>query len=492
MIDATCGSGGACGSVKVAGTNITSLVFKVFLRGDGKGHAWSSTSSFNGDASTISVTMNKPVTVTGSVMNDVNGATDNLVNGTGTNAGGSLFANLVDANNKVVASAAVSAGGTYSFPAIGEGEYTVSLSTSAGTQAAASPAAALPAGYANTGEGIAAAGDGTADGITAITVANADVSGVDFGINQNPTATNKTVTAQTNPGGTTLVAVGAANFGGTDPDAGGQVSAYKFTTFPSNVTSIKIAGTTYTAANFPAAGVTVTAVAGLLPAGTVSIDPIKGLVTSVIPYKTIDAAGLASLTAAAVAIQFTSLLPLRFTSFTSTSTNNTVLLQWATADEMNTSSFDVQKSTDGAEWKLLATVAAKGNSVNEYIVTDNAAFDKINYYRIKESDIDGMFVYSAVLKTANDANEYPDAVKVTPNPVKNSAVIEINATKESIKNVIITETTGRKMQSYTLHVVKGINRFIINNVGKWQPGLYYVIVQDNAGKINGAYKLIKE
>lgn len=85
-----------------------------------------------------------------------------------------------------------------------------------------------------------------------------------------------------------------------------------------------------------------------------------------------------------------------------------------------------------------------------------------------------------------------NAIKVTTNPVKNTAVIEIESACTAVKNIIITETTGRILQAYTLNIEKGTNRFVINNVGKWQPGLYYVIVQESIGNITGSYKLIKE
>ncbi len=54
------------------------------------------------------------VTLSGNVFNDVNGLSNNTVDGTGTNAGG-LFANLVDTSGKVIATVPVSATGTYSF-----------------------------------------------------------------------------------------------------------------------------------------------------------------------------------------------------------------------------------------------------------------------------------------------------------------------------------------------------------------------------------------
>ena len=49
-IGATTGSGAASGSVLVSGTNITSLTFDVYIRGDGRGTSWESSNSAAGDS----------------------------------------------------------------------------------------------------------------------------------------------------------------------------------------------------------------------------------------------------------------------------------------------------------------------------------------------------------------------------------------------------------------------------------------------------------
>ncbi len=234
----TTGSGAASGSVKVAGTNITTLTFKVYVRGDGNGTAWANANINAGDVFVIGVSMNKPVTVSGNVYNDVNGLTDGIVNGTGTNVGGTLYANLVDASNKVVSSVAVGSGGTYSFSAISAGTYTMVLSTTLGTQGATAPSASLPAGYVNTGEfvGSGAGSDGTINGITAVTVTAADVTNVNFGIYSCPTITN--------PSANQTICIGQSGSNITVNTSNNTASGYKFVKF----TSSQVAGGTATAA----------------------------------------------------------------------------------------------------------------------------------------------------------------------------------------------------------------------------------------------------
>ena len=164
----------------------------MYVRGDGNGSAWSHNAINAGDEFMVSASINAPVNIAGNVFFDNNGLTDNTVNGIGTNIGGTLYANLVDSNNIVVAAVPVNTNGTYQFTAVGDGNYKVVLSTTQGIQGAAAPTASLPAGYVNTGEfvGTGAGTDGTINGVTSVTVASVTVSNVNFGIYACPTITN--------------------------------------------------------------------------------------------------------------------------------------------------------------------------------------------------------------------------------------------------------------------------------------------------------------
>lgn len=211
--------------------------------------------------------------VSGTIYSDANGGT---IDGTGTNGGGNLYIVLANAGGSIVGSGPVSANGTYSISAPA-GTYSAILTTSP-----SSTTPSLPAGWANTNEGLTTAGEGTtADGkIMTINMAD-NINTANFGIEQLP-STGTANPTMANPGGIVTLNL-TAFFTGTDPD--GIVSQIRFTAFPTNTTSITIGGTTYTVANWPAAGVTV-------PYGSaVSLDPVDGTNAPVISYKAIDNAG---------------------------------------------------------------------------------------------------------------------------------------------------------------------------------------------------------
>ncbi|MEH2061236.1 MAG: hypothetical protein V7K50_03025 [Nostoc sp.] len=292
-VAATCGSGAACGSVKFAGTNIKTLTFKVYLRGDNAAGTWSAAGNYNGDKFLFGgVSIAKPVTVSGTVFDDANGLTNNAIGGTGSNAGG-LFANLVDGNGNVVASTAVAANGTYSFLAIGAGSYSVSISTTAGVQGSTAPAASIPSGWVNTGEGTAAAGDGTVNGTTSITVAAVDVTGVNFGIEQPPNTTDVTASSQTNPGSTTKVQV--ATLAGTDSEDGalGSGKSFKIVTLPTNGTL-----------TYNNVAVTTGQVISNYDPTLLKLDPNDGAITVSFTYAAVDSAGQVDPTSASVTMPF--------------------------------------------------------------------------------------------------------------------------------------------------------------------------------------------
>lgn len=92
-------------------------------------------------------------------------------------------------------------------------------------------------------------------------------------------------------------------------------------------------------------------------------------------------------------------LPLTWLSFTAIIQNNSQsLVQWSTAQEQNTKDFFIQHSTDGINWVIIGSLPAAGNSgsVSHYSYVHTNPVNGVNYYRIKQTDIDSRFSYSPV------------------------------------------------------------------------------------------------
>ncbi|QNK64746.1 DUF11 domain-containing protein [Pedobacter sp. PAMC26386] len=90
---AVCGAGAACGSVLLTGKNISSVVLRVFLRGNGVGGTWAAPNSAAGDAFTVGVSVDSPVDLS------INKTSSSLAPAIGSNINFTLTASNLGNNN---------------------------------------------------------------------------------------------------------------------------------------------------------------------------------------------------------------------------------------------------------------------------------------------------------------------------------------------------------------------------------------------------------
>jgi Secretion system C-terminal sorting domain len=134
---------------------------------------------------------------------------------------------------------------------------------------------------------------------------------------------------------------------------------------------------------------------------------------------------------------FTS-LPLNFLSFDAIRSDETVLLKWKTADEVNVKQFQVQRSLNGNDWSTLGVVGALNTTgPNDYSYTDANPMTGNNQYRIAEQDLDGKLMYTGIrivpFNNGGDltATLYPVPARtvltvITHSPVADQVVLRIS------------------------------------------------------------------
>jgi hypothetical protein len=426
---------------------------------------------------TVPFTARPVYTLSGTVFNDPDGG---AISGTGTDAGG-LFANLAATGNNVVATAPIAANGTYSIPGVLPGSYTVVLSTTQGTVGSPVPSASLPTNYVNTNEGLTPAGDGTVNGIIPVTVAAADITGVDFAIQQTPEAVSVTIPTQINPGGTNTVDV-TSYFTGADPD--GSVTHKRFRSFPANLTTFVIDGTSYNSSNFPPPpGVTTPLESPVL------IDPTDAATTVVIPYSLVDNGGAESPTAN-VTVPFNP-LPVTLVSFTVKATggsveNQTAVLNWSTTAETNSDRFEIEHSSEGKTWTVIGSTLAKGESsaLVNYEFTHANPGEGENLYRLKMIDKDETYAYSRIRSVHFDL-----AVKISmyPNPTSDKITILINDLS-TVERIQIIDLTGRIVYDKAKQGTLNLDSLL--DVKSLPAGVYVLRISGTNGLIS-LFKVVK-
>jgi Secretion system C-terminal sorting domain len=157
-----------------------------------------------------------------------------------------------------------------------------------------------------------------------------------------------------------------------------------------------------------------------------------------------------SLTAAPIFLASVFTIPIELTSFSGKRTNHISQLKWETATELNTSTFDIERSEDAQNFKSIGQTKAKGNSATPqyYSFLDDRKVSGTAYYRLKANDLDGKITYSKVIALAD---EYLEKNRVFPNPFSKKLSVQLNNDGSSTENfdVTLTDMSGRTVLHQT-------------------------------------------
>lgn len=117
------------------------------------------------------------------------------------------------------------------------------------------------------------------------------------------------------------------------------------------------------------------------------------------------------------------LLPLSFLDFRGEVKNKSIGLEWVTTNENNTDYFEVERSSNDFNYTTIGKIKA-GNApgILQYNFTDYTPGNSINYYRLKQFDIDGKFTYSKVIHFQNSVSL---GLRISPNPVKSKINLQV-------------------------------------------------------------------
>jgi len=158
------------------------------------------------------------------------------------------------------------------------------------------------------------------------------------------------------------------------------------------------------------------------------------------------------------------ILPVELLSFSGSRNGATATLLWATAQEINSHSFVLEKSFNGTSFSSVATVNASGNSnsTKNYSFThlDANPFGGYIYYRLKSVDIDGRYSYSNVL-----AISFPTVqtklIRHYPSLLQAGELmqLEIAANKNRSAKIQWIDAGGKIMATNKIMLQTGFNHF---------------------------------
>lgn len=140
-----------------------------------------------------------------------------------------------------------------------------------------------------------------------------------------------------------------------------------------------------------------------------------------------------------------SALPVTFIQFTAKNDRNNIRLEWSTAQESNSLRFEVQKNVHNNAHDFLTAgivnAAGESNVRRDYSYIDEAPLEGTTYYRIKQIDRDGQFMYSKIVSVRYQPK---GLIKRVLNPVQEGIFIQLTSFTNNTQNEwILYDMNGR-------------------------------------------------
>ena len=189
-------------------------------------------------------------------------------------------------------------------------------------------------------------------------------------------------------------------------------------------------------------------------------------------------------------------LPIELLYFKAKFNSDHVDFDWATAAEINNDYFTIERSQDGKNFEQVLRKPGSGNTTTkiEYTGIDDAPLKGISYYRLKQTDYDGKFVYfpaKAVENGTSAKNAANAEIKtIGPNPFKDNFNINYSIAQQGEVEIQISNSSGQLVYKETVNADKGFNTYSFTDMQGLPPGIYIVNLISNGEAVTK--KLIKQ
>lgn len=174
-------------------------------------------------------------------------------------------------------------------------------------------------------------------------------------------------------------------------------------------------------------------------------------------------------------------LPLNLLTFTGKSNEQDIDLFWSTMNEMNVSGFEIQRSGNSNDFKMIGQISANGYNTdsNHYTFTDTEPEMGNNYYRLKMVDDDGSFQYSPKI-SFEFGKEFQD-LRLFPNPANSQITLQFKTALEGDLIINLYNAIGQEVRKQVFIPEKGGNEIQID-VSALSQGFYLLEMQQGKFK----------
>lgn len=151
------------------------------------------------------------------------------------------------------------------------------------------------------------------------------------------------------------------------------------------------------------------------------------------------------------------------------------MLEWVTVSEKEFNYFEIQRSTDAENFVSLGRMKAM-NSKNihfTYVFNDEAPAEGINYYRLKQVDLNGKVEYSEIISIQMGNNKKLSVKNIYPNPTSGQINIDVYSDAETTLEIKLTDLLGKAVYTEKVQAAKGLNVYRVSEE-KIPAGMFFV------------------
>lgn len=426
-------------------------------------------------------------TISGTMFNDSNGNTDNLINGRvfGDPSGVIMYSYLLNNLDIVTDSSRVLSNGTFVLNAVRNSFYTLRLSNTAVGIGSSAPSASLPSGWVNTAEQYGSnnpAGtgieSGNADGNISVNLISTSVSNVNLGIERQPVnpVSNYTISKPSN----NLTDTMYLNRGGIFPGGMTSTDAEDGSLGTGNTIVIYAPSENELFYDLDNDGV--------LDVGEEITDSLRitsynpslliaryselGSIGMTFQYTFVDRANRIG-TRANYNINWGISLPIEFVNVKGSCDNNNNIVEWAMDANNEKGECVILRSLDAKNWFEIAHIPVEENSsrLQSFKYIDSSLTFGQVYYKVRFESVNGMSKNSFIVNLA--CRKARPEIVIYPNP--NTGLVYVaNSNTDQLLDFELVDAIGR-----VIKVNYKINAGIVElNLKELADGIYTLIIYE--------------
>lgn len=176
-------------------------------------------------------------------------------------------------------------------------------------------------------------------------------------------------------------------------------------------------------------------------------------------------------------------LPVELVSFSASTSEKAVLLNWVTASEIQNQGWNIERKYSETEWTSIGFISGSGTSteINYYTFRDENVNDGKVLYRLKQLDYSGEYVYSNIIEV--DVKILPVEFALLqnyPNPFNTSTRISFELPKASHINISVYNAIGEMVTTLANEIFEAGRYSRIFDASELSTGIYfYRLTSDN-------------